>query len=319
MIVLQQLIQVVSVVGPTASGKTGLSVALAKHFDGEIVSADSMQIYQGMTVATAKPTKEEQQGIPHHLMDFLPPDQTYSVARFVQDAGRCIEEISSRGKLPFIVGGTGLYVDSLLNHIQFSEEHRDEAYSQQLRAVAEAEGVGSLLSLLRAVDEESAARLAAEQNPKRIIRALEFYHTTGKPISEQIKLSRSVPSPYKAVKLGLNFHDRAKLYERIDRRVDMMLEQGLLEEARTVLAAPLSNTSAMAIGYKELAPYLRGEAPLQDCIEKLKRETRRYAKRQLTWFRRDKEIRWLYADEYQSFAELYQAAVQTIDEGMVYG
>ena len=313
------MIQVVSVVGPTASGKTRLSVALAKHFDGEIVSADSMQIYQGMTVATAKPTKEEQQGVPHHLIDFLPPDQTYSVARFVKDAGRCIEDIHSRGKLPLIVGGTGLYVDSLLNHIQFSEEHRDEVYSQQLRAVAAAEGVESLLSMLRAVDEETAARLAAEHNPKRIIRALEFYHTTGQPISRQIKLSRNAPSPYKAVKLGLNFHDRAQLYERINRRVDMMLEQGLAEEARAVLAAPLSNTSSMAIGYKELAPYLRGEASLQDCIEKLKRETRRYAKRQLTWFRRDKEIRWLYADEYASFAELYHAAVQAIDEGMVYG
>lgn len=316
---MQQLIQVVSVVGPTASGKTGLSVALAKHYGGEIVSADSMQIYRGMSVATAKPTKEEQQGIPHHLMDFLPPDQTYSVARFVQDAGRCIEEISSRGKLPLIVGGTGLYVDSLLNHIRFSEEIRDEAYSRQLRAVVAAEGVAPLLEKLRSVDAETAARLSAEQNPKRIIRALEFYHTTGRPISEQIRESRSVPSPYRAVKLGLNFRDRSKLYDRINRRVDLMLTQGLLEEARGVLAAALSDTSAMAIGYKELAPYIRGEATLQECIEKLKRETRRYAKRQLTWFRRDPEIRWLYVDDYTSFEELYQAAVQTIDEGMVYG
>ena len=175
-------IRVVSLVGPTASGKTKLSVALAKHFDGEIISADSMQIYQGMTVATAKPDKAEQGGIPHHLMDFLPPDKTYSVAMFVQDAKRCIEEISGRGKLPFIVGGTGLYVDSLLNNIRFSDEVRDEDYSRRLREQLQSEGVEPLLALLCQVDPVSAQRLSAEKNPKRIIRALEFYHTTGKTI-----------------------------------------------------------------------------------------------------------------------------------------
>ncbi|MBQ3953235.1 MAG: tRNA (adenosine(37)-N6)-dimethylallyltransferase MiaA [Ruminococcus sp.] len=316
---MNQPIQVISVVGPTASGKTRLAVELAKHFNGEIISADSMQIYQGMAIATAKPTQEEMQGIPHHLIDFLPPDQTYSVALFVRDAARCIEEITARGRLPIIAGGTGLYVDSLLNHVQFSEEQRDEAYAAQLRAELLQNGVEPLLQRLWEVDAASARRLSAEKNPKRIIRALEFYHTTGTTITEQLAQSRQTPSPYRAVKLGLNFKDREKLYDRINRRVDQMLAQGLIEEAQRVLASPLSCTSVMAIGYKELMPYFQNEATLEECIEKLKRETRRYAKRQLTWFRRDKEIHWLYADEYDSFEELYAAAVQTINEGLVYG
>lgn len=316
---MNQPIQVISVVGPTASGKTRLAVELAKHFNGEIISADSMQIYQGMAIATAKPTQEEMQGIPHHLIDFLPPDQTYSVALFVRDAARCIEEITARGRLPIIAGGTGLYVDSLLDHVQFSEEQRDEAYAAQLRAELLQNGVEPLLQRLWEVDAASARRLSAEKNPKRIIRALEFYHTTGTTITEQLAQSRQTPSPYRAVKLGLNFKDREKLYDRINRRVDQMLAQGLIEEAQRVLASPLSCTSVMAIGYKELMPYFQNEATLEECIEKLKRETRRYAKRQLTWFRRDKEIHWLYADEYDSFEELYAAAVQTINEGLVYG
>ena len=316
---MNQPIQVISVVGPTASGKTRLAVELAKHFNGEIISADSMQIYQGMAIATAKPTQEEMQGIPHHLIDFLPPDQTYSVALFVRDAARCIEDITARGRLPIIAGGTGLYVDSLLDHVQFSEEQRDEAYAAQLRAELLQNGVEPLLQRLWEVDAASARRLSAEKNPKRIIRALEFYHTTGTTITEQLAQSRQTPSPYRAVKLGLNYKDREKLYDRINRRVDQMLAQGLIEEAQRVLASPLSCTSVMAIGYKELMPYFQNEATLEECIEKLKRETRRYAKRQLTWFRRDKEIHWLYADEYDSFEELYAAAVQTINEGLVYG
>ncbi len=278
-----------------------------------------MQIYQGMAIATAKPTQEEMQGIPHHLIDFLPPDQTYSVALFVRDAARCIKEITARGRLPIIAGGTGLYVDSLLDHVQFSEEQRDEVYAAQLRAELLQNGVEPLLQRLWEVDAASARRLSAEKNPKRIIRALEFYHTTGTTITEQLAQSRQTPSPYRAVKLGLNYKDREKLYDRINRRVDQMLAQGLIEEAQRVLASPLSCTSVMAIGYKEFMPYFQNEATLEECIEKLKRETRRYAKRQLTWFRRDKEIHWLYADEYDSFEELYAAAVQTINEGLVYG
>ncbi len=316
---MENQIQLVSVVGPTASGKTGLSVELAKHFHGEIVSADSMQIYRGMTIATAKPTKEEQQGIPHHLMDFLPADSEYSVAMFVEDARRCINEINGRGKLPFVVGGTGLYVDSLLNHIQFHGEHRDEALTAQLWGEFEKNGLEPLLNQLEAFDPQTAARLRIEKNPKRVIRAIEFYRTTGMTLTEQNERSRKEQSPYRAVKIGLNFRDRERLYERINLRVDCMLEQGLLQEAQAVLSSPLSATSVKAIGYKELAPYFKGEAALEECIEKLKRETRRYAKRQLTWFRRDKEIHWLYVDEFDSFEELYNAAVHIINKGLLYG
>ncbi len=312
-------IKVVSVVGPTASGKTKLSVELAKSFNGEIVSADSMQIYKDMTIATAKPSVEEMQGIPHHLMDFLPPDSTYSVAMFTEDAKRCIEDITGRGRLPIIVGGTGLYVDSLLNNIRFYDGARDEELTNRLWDEYNENGVEPLLNQLESVDPVSAQKLSAERNPKRIIRAIEFYHTTGSTITEQNERSRLIPSPYKAIKIGLSFNDRQKLYDRIDLRVDLMLRQGLLEEAREVLSSPLSATSVKAIGYKELAPYINGKDTLDNCVEKLKRETRRYAKRQLTWFRRDKDINWLYADEYDSFAELFLAAVSIINKGLTYG
>lgn len=312
-------IKVVSVVGPTASGKTKLSVELAKSFNGEIISADSMQIYKDMTIATAKPSVEEMQGIPHHLMDFLPPDSTYSVAMFTEDAKRCIEDISGRGRLPIIVGGTGLYVDSLLNNIRFYDGARDEELTNRLWDEYNENGVEPLLNQLESVDPVSAQKLSAERNPKRIIRAIEFYHTTGSTITEQNERSRLIPSPYKAIKIGLSFNDRQKLYDRIDLRVDLMLRQGLLEEAKEVLSSPLSATSVKAIGYKELAPYINGEDTLDNCVEKLKRETRRYAKRQLTWFRRDKDINWLYADEYDSFEELFTAAVSIINKGLTYG
>lgn len=316
---MSEKIKIVSVVGPTASGKTKLSVELAKHFDGEIISADSMQIYKGMTIATAKPDKSEMQGIPHHLMDFLPPESTYSVAMFVEDAKRCIADISGRGKLPFIVGGTGLYVDSLLNNVSFNDCVRDEALSEKLAEEYRKNGIQPLLDSLSEFDPVAAERLSDGKNPKRIIRAIEFYRTTGVTITEQIEKSRLEESPYRAVKIGLNFRDREALYERINLRVDLMLQAGLLEEAKEVLGSSLSFTSGMAIGYKELAPYFEGALPLEQCVEKLKRETRRYAKRQLTWFRRDNEINWLYADDYNSFSELYNAAVSIIDEGLVYG
>ncbi len=316
---MEKKIKLVSVVGPTASGKTSLSVELAKRFDGEVVSADSMQIYRGMTIATAKPTAEEMQGVPHHMMDFLPPDKSYSVACFVSDAKRCIRDIDRRGKLPFLVGGTGLYVDSLLNDLSFSGDTRDEALSERLKQAYLKDGAEPLLQELESFDPETARRLRGEPNPKRLIRAIEIYRTTGVTISEQNRRSRPSESPYSTVKLGINFRDREKLYERINRRVDLMLEQGLTEEAEKVLSSNLSFTSGMAIGYKELAPYFRGEAKLEDCIEKLKRETRRYAKRQLTWFRRDKEINWLYPDDYTSFEELFDTAVQIINKGLLYG
>ena len=316
---MENFIKVVSLVGPTASGKTKLGVDIARRFDGEIISADSMQIYREMQIATAKPTTKEMAGIPHHLMGFLPPDQTYSVARFKEDAAKCIEDINRRGKLPVIVGGTGLYVDSLLKNIKFSEETRDEQQSQALWKIYEEQGTVKLLELLGEFDPSSVERLQTERNPKRIIRAIEFYQTTGITITEQNKNSKNEESPYSAIKLGLNFEDRQKLYDRINKRVDLMVEAGLILEAKRVFNSELSFTSVKAIGYKELFPYLKGELPLEECIEKLKQESRRYAKRQITWFKRDKEINWLYPDKADSLEQLFEQAVQITDKGLTYG
>ena len=313
--ILENSIKVISIVGPTASGKTKLAVKLAQRFNGEIVSADSMQIYKGMQIATAKPTVAETEGIKHHLIDFVSPDEIYSVAMFVKDASRCIADINSRGKLPFIVGGTGLYVDSLLNNITFSEEQRDEKLSLELYKVYEEQGIDKLLEMLSEFDIDSANRLKAERNPKRIIRAIEFYKTTGITITEQNEKSKLVKSPYNPIKIGINFNDRAKLYERINKRVDLMLENGLLDEAKDVLSNKLSFTSVKAIVYKVLKLYFNGEKTLDECVEKLKMETRRYAKRQITWFKRDLDINWLYADEYNSFEELLANAVEIINKG----
>ena len=316
---MDKKIKLITVVGPTASGKTRLGVELAKRFNGEVISADSMQIYKGMRIATAKPTEEEMQGIPHHLIGFLPPDKTYSVAMFVNDAKECIADITARGKLPVIVGGTGLYVDSLLNNISFHESERSAGITDELWELYYAGGIDRLLEILKKIDGESAERLSVEKNPKRIIRAIEFYKTTGITITEQNKRSRLAESPYSPVKLGLNFEDRQKLYDRINLRVDRMLEEGLVAEAKRVFGSELSFTSVKAIGYKELFPYLKGELPLEECIEKLKQETRRYAKRQITWFKRDKDINWLYLDKAGSFEQLLEQAVQITDKGLTYG
>lgn len=313
--ILENSIKVISIVGPTASGKTKLAVKLAQKFNGEIVSADSMQIYKGMQIATAKPTFDETEGVKHHLIDFVSPDETYSVAMFVKDASKCIADIYSRGKLPFMVGGTGLYVDSLLNNITFSVEQRDEKLSLELRKIYEDQGIDTLLKMLSEFDIDSANRLKAERNPKRIIRAIELYKTTGITITEQNEKSNLEKSPYSPVKIGINYKDRAKLYERINKRVDLMLENGLVNEAQDVLSSKLSFTSIKAIGYKELLPYFNGEKTLDECVEKLKMETRRYAKRQITWFKRDLDINWLYADKYNSFEELLADAVEIIKKG----
>lgn len=313
---LNNLIHIVSVVGPTASGKTKLSVELAKNFNGEIISADSMQIYKDMQIATAKPTEDEKCGIAHHLMDFLPTSQSYSVANFVSDAKKCIKEICEKNKLPIIVGGTGLYVDSLLNNIAFSKDKRDEKLCNELMQIYKDEGAEKLLEILNEFDCESAQRLSNQVNVKRIIRAIEFYKTNGITITEHNKNSTLVKSPYKPTKIGINFRDRQKLYDRINKRVDIMIEQGLLEEARKVISSELSFTSVKAIGYKELIPYFNNEKSLDECIEKLKMETRRYAKRQITWFKRDKDINWIYADDYGSFEELYETAALITKRGM---
>ncbi len=290
-----EAIPLLAIVGPTASGKTALAIALAKRYGGEVVSADSMQIYRGMDIATAKPTAEEQDGVPHHLIDFLPADAVYSVAQYAADARRCIREIDGRGRLPILCGGTGLYVDAVLDHLQFTEVETDFSLREELERRADEEGMERLLAELRAVDPETASALHPN-NRSRVIRALEVYRLTGKPMSEHRMLSRRQPAPYRLCCLGLDYRDRQTLYQRIDRRVDAMLAAGLLGECGQALDAGLSDTSAQAIGYKELAPYFAGLLPLEVCVENLKRATRRYAKRQLTWFRRRSGINWLYPD-----------------------
>lgn len=304
MILLDNLIKIISVVGPTASGKTALAVEIAKKFNGEVISADSMQIYKGMQIATAKPTELEMQGIKHHLIDFVDVDKSYSVANFVKDAENVVKQIVERGKLPVLAGGTGLYVDSFLKNISFAGDTRNDELTKELYKIYEEKGSEYLLEMLAEFDLETANILKNQVNIKRIIRAIEIYKTTGVTISEQNKNSMLLGSPYKPIKFGLNYDDRQKLYDRINKRVDIMLENGLLKETEKVLNSKLGDTSKMAIGYKELKPYFEGEKSLEECVEKLKMETRRYAKRQITWFKRDKEINWIYVDRFNDFEEI---------------
>lgn len=295
-------IPVIAVVGPTASGKSDLAVEICRCFNGEAVSADSMQIYKGMDIATAKPTEEEKKGIKHHMMDFLDPCEPYSVALYQQAANECIKNIVAEGKLPVVVGGTGLYVDTLLNNVKLSEASFDMEVRRALFEKAENEGTEKLLDEIRAIDPEYAAKLHPS-NVKRIVRALEIYQTTGTTMTQQIELSKS-ESPYNTCFIGLDSEERQFIYDRINRRVDIMLELGLEKEAKEYLAESNTQTSAQAIGYKELKPYFDGEISLDDAVENLKRATRRYAKRQLTWFRRNECINWIYTDKYQNREDL---------------
>lgn len=298
---------IVVVCGPTASGKTGLAVELAKRLDGEVISADSMQLYTGLDIASAKPAKEEMQGIPHHMMDFLPPTASFSVADYVEMARKKIAEVAARGKLPIIAGGTGLYINSLVDNIEFDDTSSDMAYRDELRAAEKEKGVGFLLEMLREVDPESAEKLHAN-NQSRIIRALEVYRISGRKMSDIQAESRKNPSPYEPCMIALNYTDRQDLYDRINKRVDIMLEQGLLEEAREFFTHSDYDTAAQAIGYKELKPYFDGKATLEECVEHLKQATRHYAKRQLTWFRKDKRINWINVDKSTSSEEIIEIA-----------
>lgn len=311
-----QKIPLLVIGGPTASGKTKLAVELALRQNGEVVSADSMQIYKGMQIGTAKPTLQEMQGVPHHLMGFAEPGQSFSVAEYVDLAKAKIQEIYERGKLPVLAGGTGLYIRSLISNTRFSQAENDSALREELAARARQEGPESLLQELASFDPESAARIDPRNLP-RLIRAIELYRTTGVTMTEHLKNSRLEPSPYQVCFLCLNFRDRSKLYERINLRVDEMLEQGLLTEAEQVLNQPNGATALQAIGYKELLPYFRGEVSLEQAAETIKQETRRYAKRQITWFKREEQLHWLFVDDYPNFDALLSAA-QEIVRGELY-
>lgn len=310
---IQNKTPLVAVAGPTASGKTALAVELAIRFGGEVVGADSMQIYRGMNIATAKPTAEEMRGIRHHLIDFCETSEDFSVADYVKLAKSAIKDINSRKKLAILCGGTGLYIDSLIENTKFDESENNAEIRPKLKALAEQKGNAYLLSMLREIDPQTAERLH-ENNLNRIIRAIEIYQTTGRTMSEQIKLSRTEGSPYEVCMLCLDYKDRGKLYERIDKRVDKMLEEGLIDEARAFYNDGSLKTSRQAIGYKELDPYFSGSASLEDCIASLKQSTRRYAKRQLTWFRRYAGAHRLYPDDYRGFNDLADEAERIVSE-----
>lgn len=305
-------IPLIAIIGPTASGKTSLAVEICKRIDGEAVSCDSMQIYKGMDIATAKPTAEEMQGIPHHLIGFVEPDEQFSVYKYCEKAKAIIDDIVSRGKKAVIVGGTGLYFNSLVDNIEYLPDETDFDYREELKKRAETEGADVLLSELREIDPQAAEKLHLN-NVGRIIRALEIYRATGKTKSEQNEQSKKNPSPFKLTAVCLDARDRQFLYNRINKRVDTMLESGLLKEAEVFLNSPLGNTAKQAIGYKELTPYFNGEKTLEECIDNLKMQTRRYAKRQLTWFRRDDRMNYLYIDEYDSLDSLVEAALNIIE------
>lgn len=308
--------KVLAVVGPTASGKSALAVELAERYGGEVVSCDSMQIYKTMSIATAKPTAEEMQGIPHHLIDFLEPTESFSVAEYVTLAGAVIRDIHQRGKLPILCGGTGLYYSSLIHGITFSEAGSDPAYRKELEQRAASEGAQVLLDELRTFDPESASKLHPN-NLKRIIRAMEHYKLTGKTITEQNAMSRMKPSDYDTRGFVIDFQDRQKLYERINLRVDKMCESGLLEEAQWYFAQSGFSTASAAIGYKELKPYFEGAMSLEEALDNLKKETRHYAKRQLTWFRREENLHRLYADEPDAGTLFEQAAAKIEKESFL--
>lgn len=294
---LCNLPRMVAIGGPTATGKTALSVALAKEFGGEVVNADSMQIYRGLDIGTAKPTAEERQGIPHHLMDFLPPEAPYSVADFTAAAAPLIEQLNSAGKLPIVTGGTGLYITSLMKGTAFAPEKTDPAIRARLQTEVDEQGSAALYARLQQIDPAYAEKLHPNNLP-RVIRALELFEATGRRMSEQQRAALAAEPPYRSLCICLTCRDRAELYRRIDRRVDSMLQNGVLEEAKLVYDnRETYRTAAQAIGYKEFFPYFAGEMPLNDCANRLKQATRNYAKRQLTWFRHQADGVWLYVDE----------------------
>ena len=310
--------KIVCVVGPTACGKTKLGIELAKRFRGEVVSCDSMQIYRGMEIGTAAPTKEEMDGVPHHMVGIAEPEESYSVARFVEEATACVEDILARGKLPIIVGGTGLYLDALIAGRSFAGGSSGGEIREKLKARLEKEGIEALHRELAQIDPPSAQRLHLSDE-KRILRALEIYYETGQTMTQHDEESKKIPPRYDAVYIGLAFEDRADMRALIDLRVDKMLQEGLVEEIRTLLARGLSrqSTALQAIGYKEFLSAMDGERSLEEAAEEVKLRSRQYAKRQLTWLRRNSAIHWIYWKKERDFSRAIQISTEILtSEGL---
>ena len=306
--------RLICICGPTASGKTALSVALAKQLHTEIISADSMQIYRGMDIGTAKPTAEERQGVPHHLLDVCAPGEPFSVARYVELADAAAQNVLSRGMVPIVAGGTGLYMDALIECSTFSGDETDLSVREKYQRMAAEQGNEAVHACLAKVDPEGAERLHPN-NLKRVIRALEVYEQTGMTIDAFNRLHKRPAPKYAALKIGICPAERQTLYDRIDRRVDQMLADGLLEETKRLLdSGALAGTAAQAIGYKELLGYLQGDAPLADCVALLKQRSRNYAKRQLTWLKRDDNIHWIYYNNGEELPAILQEATEYLQK-----
>ena len=310
--------QIVCVVGPTACGKTKLGIELAKQFHGEVVSADSMQIYRGMTIGTAAPTAEEMEGIPHHMIAVADPREPYSVARFVEEATACVDDILARGKLPIVVGGTGLYLDALVAGRSFAQGESTGQLRRLLKERLTAEGIETLHAELARIDPTAAARLH-RNDEKRILRALEIYYETGKTITEHDAESRQIPPRYRAVYIGLAFEDRADMRALIDRRVDQMMARGLAGEVQALVDAGVSreSTALQAIGYKELLSALEGGRSMEEAADEIKLRSRQYAKRQLTWLRRNGAIHWIFWKKERDFSRALQISTEILaSEGL---
>ena len=305
---------IICIAGPTASGKTALAATLAKELNGEVVSCDSMQVYKRMDIGTAKPTLEEMQGIPHHMIDVAEPWEDFSVSRYCEMAAPIVDDILSRGKSAVIAGGTGLYMDALIRGNAFAP-FPATGVREQLEAQADAEGMEAMLSRLRAVDPDAARRLHLSDR-KRILRALEVYLETGETITEHNRKTQAVPPRYSPLWLGLDFARRGELYRRIDLRVGLMLEQGLVEEIRGLLAdgIPEKATAMQAIGYKEFVDALDGRCTIEEAADQVRQSSRRYAKRQLTWFRRNKAIHWLIRDTGDTGREILESARRIVSD-----
>ena len=303
--------RIICIAGPTASGKTALAVELAKELNGEVVSCDSMQVYRRMDIGTAKPTIDEMQGIPHHMLDVADPCEDFSVSRYCSMAAPIVEDILRRGKTAIIAGGTGLYMDSLIRGNAFAP-FPSTGVREELEAQADNLGMEAMLSRLRAVDPEAAARLHLKDR-KRILRALEVYLETGETITEHNRRTQAIPPRFRPLWLGLDFENRADLYERIDRRVGLMLEKGLVEEIQGLLVSgvPARATAMQAIGYKEFVDALEGRCTLEQAADQVRQSSRRYAKRQLTWFRRNSAMHWLTRTPETTMEEILSMARQT--------
>ena len=307
--------KILVICGPTASGKTALAVELALRHRGEVVSADSMQIYRRMDIGTAKPTKEEMGGIPHHMIDVADPEEDFSVARYVDMAARCVDDILSRGRLPILAGGTGLYIDSLLSGRTFAPFQPDSPLRGQLEEQLRREGGAAMLARLAQVDPDSAVRLHPNDE-KRIVRALEVYQSTGKTITQHNLETQAIPPRYDALTLALAFERREDMWSRIDRRVDQMMDQGLVAEVQGLLdsGVPAKCTAMQAIGYKEMAAALLSGGDVRAAAEEIQLRSRQYAKRQLTWFKRNKAARWLLWGREPDFAAALQTSTEYMEE-----